>query len=312
MEIPTDRTSTDIDDKRVEGTGAVGTLLAVQVLFGSLPVIGKHVLAVLPSLSLVGLRIAITAIVLTVVQLSRGDLRPRRVGDYWRLAALSLFGVTLNQIFFIGGLSLTRAANTSLLVVTIPIFTAAFSSASRTERLTRSRIIGIALAALGVLILVDPRNADFNSATTVGDILIVLNSLCYSVYVATSQDTIRRNGAVRSTAWMFIFAAIICVPLGAFALSSTEVSSIEPTVWLLVLYIGIGATAAPYLLNAYALARVRPSTVAVFIYLQPVIGFILAAVILGETLDLKFAVSAILIFAGVFLSSQSLRHKHQR
>ena len=70
---------------------------------------------------------------------------------------------------------------------------------------------------------------------------------------------------------------------------------------LLILYIGLGATASPYLLNAWALARVNPSTVAVYIYLQPLIGFLLAVIFLGERIDLKFVLAAAFVFAGVFL-----------
>jgi drug/metabolite transporter (DMT)-like permease len=83
-----------------------------------------------------------------------------------------------------------------------------------------------------------------------------------------------------------------------------ELQTISSNIWFLMLYIGIGATAAPYLLNAWALARVDPSTVAIFVYLQPLIGFLLAVVFLGEAIDTKFALAAILIFIGVFLTSR--------
>jgi drug/metabolite transporter (DMT)-like permease len=84
-------------------------LLGVQIFFGSLPVIGKVVLAVLPAMSLVGFRVGITAIVLFSFQLYRGRLWLRDRSDYLRLAVLSLFGVVFNQLLFIGGLSRTKA-----------------------------------------------------------------------------------------------------------------------------------------------------------------------------------------------------------
>jgi drug/metabolite transporter (DMT)-like permease len=76
---------------------------------------------------------------------------------------------------------------------------------------------------------------------------------------------------------------------------------VEPVIWLLVLYIAIVATAGPYLLNAYALSKVNASIVSVYIYLQPIIGFILAVILLGEKVDLKFIAAAMLVFAGVYL-----------
>jgi drug/metabolite transporter (DMT)-like permease len=80
-----------------------------------------------------------------------------------------------------------------------------------------------------------------------------------------------------------------------------DVYSVGPGIWALILYFSIGATAAPYLLNAWALARVSPSTVAVYVYLQPLIGFLLAVVFLGEHIGASFIIAAILVFAGVFL-----------
>lgn len=277
-------------------------LISVQAFFGSLPVIGKIVLGVIPSFALVGFRVGITALILFIFQSFRKRIWLQHRGDYWRLALLSLFGVTINQLLFIGGLSRTKASNTSLLAVTIPIFTLAVSAIIGTEKLRVVKVIGIVLAALGVVFLIDPRNASFSSETTLGDMLIILNSLSYGIYVATSKKAITRNGAFRSMMWIFIFASIICVPLGAVSLTSVDIGAIRPTIWLLILYIAIVATAAPYLFNAWALARVSASTVAVFIYLQPMIGFVLAVIFLDEKIDLKFGVAAVLVFAGVFLT----------
>lgn len=283
-------------------------LIGVQALFGTLPVIGKVVLAVIPAFSLVGLRVGITAVVLFAVQRFRGSLSLENKGDYWRLAVLSLFGVTVNQLLFISGLSLTKASNTSLLAVTIPIFALTISSILGVEKLQSIAIAGIALAAIGVVLLIDPRNASFSSDTTLGDILIVINSFSYGIYVAMSKNTITRNGALKSMTWLFIFAALVCVPLGTYSFNAAGSPNLSTMIWLLILHISIFATAAPYLLNAWALARVRPSVVAVYVYLQPVIGFITAIIFLGEKLELRAGIAAILIFAGLFLATKKSRN----
>ena len=270
-------------------------------MFGSLPVIAKVVLAVLPPIALVGIRTAITATILIVVQSFRGRFWLKEKGDYWRFALLSLFGVVLNQLFFIGGLSLTTASNTSLLAVMIPVFALVVGSVAGFERLTMIKIFGIILAAIGVIILIDPRKASFSSETTVGNIFIVFNCLAYGIYVATSKSAITRNGTFRSMMWVFIFASLICVPLGTWSLSTIDIGAVDSKIWLITLWIGIGATAAPYLLNAWALSKVNPSTVAVFVYLQPLIGFTLALLFLGESFTAAFLIASALIFAGVFL-----------
>lgn len=284
-------------------------LIGVQLLFGSLPVLGKVVLAALPAIALVGFRVGITALVLFLFQLYRRRIWLHERTDYIKLALISLFGVTFNQLLFIGGLSLTKASNTSLLAVTIPIFTLAVSAVAGTEKLRLIKVVGIVLAAAGIIYLIDPRNASFSSQTTLGDLMIILNSLSYGIFVATSKETITRNGAFRSMMWIFIFASIICVPLGLWSVSSIDVAAVSPSIWWLTIYIAVIATAGPYLLNAYALSKVNPSVVAVYIYLQPIIGFILAVVFLNEILDFKFAVAAALVFAGVFLTTKNFRNQ---
>lgn len=296
-----DATADDIAANRSYSPYAA--LIGVQVFFGSLPVIGKVVLKVIPAFGLVGFRVFITAVVFAAVQGVRGRFWLRYKGDYWRLAVLSLFGVALNQLLFVSGLSLTKASNTSLLAAAIPIFTLTVSSLLGFEKLRGIKILGILIACTGVLILIDPRNSSFSSQTTLGDLLIIGNSLAYGIYVATSKEVITRNGAFRSMMWVFIFAAFLCVPIGAYSLQSVDLNGVSPGTWLTILYIAVGATAAPYLLNAWALARVNPSTVAVYVYLQPLIGFLLAVIFLGESIDIKFVIAAVLVFAGVFLAT---------
>lgn len=276
-------------------------LVPAQLLFGSLPVIGKIVLAVIPPLALVGIRTALTAFILILIQTFRGRLWLRNNGDYWRLALLSLFGVVFNQIFFISGLSLTTASNTSLLAVMIPVFALVVGSLAGFERLTLKKVVGIILAAAGVILLIDPRRASFSSQTTIGDLFIIINCLAYGIYVATSKGAIMRNGIFRSMMWVFIFASIVCVPLGIWSLGEIDIAAVDARIWLITLWIGVGATAAPYLLNAWALSKVNPSTVAVFVYLQPLIGFTLAVILLNESVGPIFVAAGALIFAGVFL-----------
>jgi len=140
---------------------AISALIGVQLLFGSLPVIAKVVLTEVPAIALVGIRVLIAALVLLAFQAYRKRVWLQNRQDYLRLAILGFFGVVLNQLLFIGGLSLTKASNVSLLVITIPIFTLLVSTLIGTERLSSAKVAGVGLAAAGAIILIDPANASF-------------------------------------------------------------------------------------------------------------------------------------------------------
>jgi drug/metabolite transporter (DMT)-like permease len=242
---------------------------AFSMLFGSLPVIAKVVLTEVPAVALVGIRVLIAALVLLAFQVYRKRIWLSNRKDYLRLAVLGFFGVVLNQLLFIGGLSLTKASNVSLLVITIPIFTFACERAhpgtgtiecpqDRRGRLGRRP---------GAIILIDPANASFSSATTIGDLMIILNSLAF---MHLRRDVERRSSRetvpFRSMMWVFIFSSIICTPLAIYSLSSVSVAAVSSQTWALVLYISIFATALPYLLNAFAISRVsRPPSPYLFI-----------------------------------------------
>jgi drug/metabolite transporter (DMT)-like permease len=85
---------------------------------------------------------------------------------------------------------------------------------------------------------------------------------------------------------------------------TVDLESVQPVIWLSVLYTAIIGTLVPYFLNAWALARVNPSTVAAFVYLQPIVGFTLAVLFLGEHVGLNFIFAAALVFAGLFLATK--------
>jgi drug/metabolite transporter (DMT)-like permease len=282
-------------------------LVAVQVFFGTATVLGKFALLAFPPNALVGFRIGGAALAFYVLQRFRGSLALDNRRDYLTFAWFAFFGVTLNQLLFFKGLSLTTAVNTSLIAVTIPIFTILISALLGYDYLSWRKIAGIILAALGVIYLINPQKASFGSETTQGDILIVLNSLCYAGYVAVSKNLISRYGALKSIAWLFLFASLINVPLGLFSLQTVELSEVSVSSWLFVAGLVIFPTIMAYFWNAWALSRVEPSIVAVYIYLQPLMGFLAAIFFLGEHFSVRLLISAILVFAGVFLVTRKKR-----
>ena len=282
-------------------------LILVQLLFGSFPVVGKFVLLTFPALGIVAFRITGAAILLYFVQKFSGRLALERKSDYPRLAFYSLIGVLLNQILYVTGLSLTRATNTALLAVLIPIFAVIISTVFRYERFTWLKAAGIVLAALGVVYLIDPSKASFSSQTTQGDMLIVLNSFFYAWYVSISKDTFARNGALRSIVWIMIFGALMCLPIGVYAMKDLDFSSVSGSAWLAIAFIIIFPTAGAYFFNAWAVARVQASTVVVYVYLQPLIGAFLALTWLGEAWNPRVLPAMAFIFAGVYLVTKKRR-----
>src|SRR5262245_35853694 len=183
-------------------------LIAVQIFFATWPIVGKLTLRTLPAVALVGLRVGGAAIVLVLLARYTQNLRPIARSDWPLLIVSCVLGLVLNQWLFVKGLSLTTAIHSTLLSTSIPVSTLLLGIFLGTDRATWRRWIGIILAAIGVLYLVGPSQANFSSSTRVGDLLIVANSLCYGAYIAVSKDLVRRYHPLTVITWIFVVGSI--------------------------------------------------------------------------------------------------------
>jgi drug/metabolite transporter (DMT)-like permease len=284
-----------------------GALIAVQLIFGTWPVVGKIALRSLPSTGLVTFRVVGATLAFLLIRRSTRHVSIKGKGDYARLALYSLLGVVLNQFLFVKGLELSTVINSSLISSTIPIFTLLVSMFLSYESGSWRVAAGLILAAGGVVYLVNPAQASFSRETNIGNFILLANSMAYGAYIAISQNMIRRYGALTVITWIFIFGSFITLPIGGYHLSKLTLSSVPLSAWLAVLYIILVPTVAAYYLNAWALGRVAPSIVAIYTYLQPLIAFAVAPLVLGEQLNSRTWLATGLIFAG--LATVTLRSR---
>jgi drug/metabolite transporter (DMT)-like permease len=288
--------------------GPHAALIFVQLFFGCAPVLGKAALTAFPTSAIVGFRVAGALAAFFILGRTTGSLALKKRSHYLYFALFSLLGVVLNQLFFFKGLSVTTAANTSLLAVTIPVFALLISSAMGSERLTWLKTVGTLIAASGVIYLIDPETASFSAATTQVDIMIILNSLFFGAYIAISKNMFAEYGPFKSMFWLFAFASVVILPLGIYSVAPTDLKNVPPASWMAVAAIVIFPTILAYYWNAWALARVSPSVVAVYIYFQALVGVVLAILFLGEGFPRRLIASTTLVFTGVFIVTRNREH----
>jgi drug/metabolite transporter (DMT)-like permease len=272
-------------------------LLAVQFAFASLAVEGKVAMGpgfrVDPT-ALAMARIAGSAVVFVALAWMSTGERVKAAADIGKLAALSLLGIVINQLLFLRGLRETSPLSATVMVGTIPVFAAAASVVFGRERAGYRTAGGLGLSVLGIAVL-----ARFHLPAG-GDLLVLINALSYGIYLALAQPIVQRLGALRAMAWVFAMGALMLMPWGATALVR-DAQQWSAGAWALVLFIVAVPTVLAYLGNTWALARVAPSQVAVYIYLQPLIVAALARIQLGHPVEPRVAVAGVLILAGVTL-----------
>jgi len=287
-------------------------LIAVQILFGTWPIFGKVVLRSMSPSSLVACRLTGAALAFTLLQRKLTPLLKMPLKDLALLTLCSMMGVVGNQFLYVKGLSLTTVINSTLLSTTIPVFTLFVSILLGYDQLSPRRLVGIALAASGVVYLINPARADLSAQTTVGNLLIVSNSLLYAAYIVLSKDLFERYGALNVITWIFLVGSLVTIPVGIYSLQAENIGAISMGVWLTIAFIIIFPTVGAYYLNAWALTKVAPSTVAIYIYLQPLIAFGFAPLLLGEKWNSRTIIAAVLIFAGVAVVTKRGRSRAVR
>ena len=283
-------------------------LVIVQVLFSALPIAAKIVLQELSSPAITLARVSGAALLFFAIQrlTIHEPIRQRR--DFGRLAYYSLLGVSMNQLLYITGLTLTTATAAQMLITGGPAVTLLIAILLGKEQATRQKWIGIALAGAGALVLVGVASLETGA---LGNILIVVNMIAYSLYLVSARDMLHRYHPLTVITWLFIFGSVILVPFGLPALIR-EFPHTTPTARLLLLAIILLPTVTAYYLNMWALQHVESSVVSTFVYLQPMLTTAMAVPILGERPSLRMVPAAFLIFAGVAISIQAARRPDHR
>jgi drug/metabolite transporter (DMT)-like permease len=246
------------------------------------------------------------AAVLLAVYVIRGgaSIAPR---DLLKLAGLSFFGVALNQICFIEGLSRTTPAHSSLINTTIPVLTVAFAVLLGREKLRAPTAAGIALAMSGVLVLLQVDHLELHARWFLGDLLTQLNAASFSFFLVISRNTIRRVGSFPATVAVLCFGSLGVAAYGGPSAAAVDPATLSPSLWAIAVYIVLGPTVLAYFLNYWALARVESSHVALFVYLQPILASALSVALLGEVITARLVISSVLVFLGVLFATRDFR-----
>jgi drug/metabolite transporter (DMT)-like permease len=276
-------------------------LVVGQAVFATLAIAGKLALRELPAPLLVLFRVWGAAGAFLLLRRRAGLPGIRGNRDRTRVALYSLLGVVGNQLLFVQGLAYTTAINASLLITTVPVFTLMIVLGLRHERASPLKVAGLALALAGAVALVGPGSFDLSPGHALGNAMIALNALCHAAYLVLSKDLLRRYAPLTVVTGVFGWGALGVLPFGLLALPRTDLAAVHPATWFAVLYIIAVPTVAVYWLNLWALERVESSRVAIYVFVQPLVTFLIAPALLGERLELGAALAGLAILAGILL-----------
>ena len=225
--------------------------------------------------------------------------------DILRFLLCAVTGVAVNQIMFFEGLNLTTPIQASIILTANPILVLIAAAIIAKERITWAKSIGIFLGLIGAAILIlRSDNTAVGNNVMLGNFFVFINAVSYSVYLVLVRKLMRTYRVITVMFWIFLPGLLLVLPFGWQEFSIVEWTAIPTNALLILGFIIVGTTFLAYLLNAYALVTVSASVVSAYVYLQPFIAAAIAIAIGKDQLDLRMIVSALLVFAGVYLVSK--------
>jgi drug/metabolite transporter (DMT)-like permease len=222
--------------------------------------------------------------------------------DLLKMLWLSLFGVVINQVFFIYGLSLTSPINSSIILISNPIMVFLFTMAIYKERITFIKFSGLGLAVLGALMILLYRdNFQMGSDTVKGDLMTLVNSVSWGIFLVLVKPLMQKYNTVTAMRWIFLFGSIFTIPVCLNDTLATNWAGMNEGAWMALAFVVIATTFFAYLLNIYGLVELSSNTVSAYIYLQPFLASVFAIMIGKDTLTPTKLLSGFLIILGLYL-----------
>lgn len=267
---------------------------------------GKEALLGLGPLALAQMRVLGTAFILVILFLGwrRRPSLPRLSREWVFLGTVALFGITLNQLFFIAGLARTSAAHTALIVALGPVMVLILSCMMRVEALTWLKSVGMLISFCGVAVLSGGKTGPGNDAHGLGDLILLAGSGVFAYYTILVKVIAERYDALTLNTMIFALGSLLMMPFAGHKVLAVRWGALPAPAWWGLAYMIVFGSVFAYLIYAFALTELSPSRVAAFAYLQPVIAIGLGVWILGERLTAGVVVGGGLILLGVYLTQR--------
>lgn len=226
--------------------------------------------------------------------------------DLVLLAAASLFALVLNQIPFFYGLSLTSPIDASIVVTMLPIATMLLSALILREPVTQLKVIGVLVGASGALLIVfSSQQVEGGQGNLTGNLIVFMAVVSFGLYLTMFKNLISRYHPVTVMKWMFLFATVFGFPFCYKAVAATDLTLFSSTDWLSIGFVVVFATFFGYLLIPIGQKILRPTTLSMYNYMQPVVASLVSIFWGIDKFGYQQALAGLLVFAGVYIVTQS-------
>ena len=227
--------------------------------------------------------------------------------DYIRIFAASMLGFFVCQITFLVGIPHITPMDCSVLSAISPIYTMIIAAIVLKEPITWQKAGGVIISFAGIIYLIVSRSSAGGTAESslFGILMLVLNSLSFSLYLGIFKPLIGKYSVVTFMKWIFLFAFVASAPFSAGEILTLDLNSIPAIQLTELAFLIFCATFITYFLIPVGQKRIRPTLVSMYSYVQPIIAIVISITVGIEVLTWQKVLAAIMVFSGVLVVSYS-------
>lgn len=288
-------------------------IVAAAVIWGvSAPVI-KAAEDQIPTFSLAFFRFLIAVSLLSLVAIRCRWELPIRISDLKLFILTGLTGIVGNIAFLFLGLKYTTALDYLTFSCLAPIFIAVAGFFFLKEPLTRTNLIGQAMALVGAMIIIGTPNGPASNRP-LGDFLLVLSTICWAASMIFAKELFHRYGSFIVTSFIFLTGLIAFAPLALIEYwqNPTWLQQVDGIHWFAAIFLGIFTSVLAYLAFEWGLRHSLASIAGLVEHFQLLAGTIAAILLVNEFITQWFVIGAVLVLIGVLFATRPTHHFHRR
>ena len=284
-------------------------LTGMAICFGGTWVAGAVAVDAAPPFTIAAIRFGVASVLLYAwAKLTNRPLSRVERSDWPIIAGLGLTAIAGYNWLFLTGLTLAPASDGAIIVPGLaPVFTAVIAGAVLHERLGLRGFIGLAVAAFGLFLVVNPVGGTTDHRL-LGDLLFIAGAALWGVYSVIARVASRRFSAVSATLYGTAFGTLVLIPAAILEGGEASIATAPAGALLSIAYLTVFGTVLAFVFLNMGVARIGAARASAFALLVPIIGVLSSVALLGETLGPLTLVGGAVVLIGLWL----IEHRGQQ
>ncbi len=278
--------------------------LTAAAIWGGMYVVSKVVMQVIPPFSLIVMRLVLGILTLGIILVIRKQWKVTS-RQFWGIFGVGLVGYGVSLGFQFVGTKLSTAANGSLVTSATPAFVLLFAALLLAEKITIRRLLALVIATIGVVAVIDPRNALVLPNFFWGNLCLVAAALTWALYSVLIRIVTKEIDVLTTTLIAFLGGLPVCLPLSGWETATQGIHAVSLGVVGGILFLGIISTALAMFLWNYAFAVLDAGFASLTFFAQPIVGTLLSVLFLHEQVGLFFLIGGVLIGIALLIASKA-------